>query len=135
MRTAPVKCGACFPARPRRSDSIRYPHTIVERGAPVGRDRDAELRGPCIGPGPLVRRAQDSPGAAYGLIHFDRDGRGLVIAEEDLVLDLVDVRANLLEVDLFPLGDDIESVSDLQFECLIGRGVLDAVLAHELRPA
>ena len=82
-----------------------------------------------------MRRAQDSPGAAYGLIHFDRDGRGLVIAEDDLVLDLVDVRADLLEVGLFPLGDDIESVSDLQFECLIGRGVLDAVLAHELRPA
>src|SRR4029450_12504243 len=100
--------GFCLSAPPRRSDSIRYPHTIVERGAPVGRDRDAELRGPCIGPCPLMRRAQDSPGAAYGPIPVAREGRGFGIAEDDLVLDLVDVRADLLEVGLFPLGDDIE---------------------------
>ena len=64
-----------------------------------------------------------------------RDRRRLVVAQHDFVLDLVDVRRDLLEVDLLPLGDDVERVADLEVEHLVLRRVVDAILADELRAA
>jgi hypothetical protein len=58
----------------------------------------------------------------------------LVVAQRDLVLQLVDV-ADLLEVDLLALAHHVEGVADLQVERLVLRRVVDAVLADELHAA
>src|SRR4029079_5338403 len=62
----------------------------------VGAHGHHELRCPGVGFRPLVRRAQHRPRSAKRLVDFDRDRRGLVVAECDFVLHLVHVRGDLL---------------------------------------
>src|SRR5437667_11513747 len=77
--------------------SVRHAHTILQRRGGVGGDTQLELCRPGVGLGPLVRRPQDSPGAANRFVDFDANRAGLVVADRDLVLDLVDVGGDLLE--------------------------------------
>ena len=82
-----------------------------------------------------MRRAQHPPRAADRLVHLDRHRHVLVVAQRDFVLDFVARRADLLEVGLVPLADDVERVPDLQLDGFVLRGVRNAVFADELDAA
>src|SRR5687767_5230461 len=121
--------------RVRRFMLVGHAHAIFQHGGAVRRHGNLELRGPGGGLRPLVRRADHAPGAADRLVDFNRHRSRLVVAQRDLVFELVDVRRDLLEVDLLALADDVEGVADLDVQRLVLRRVHDPIFANKLHAA
>src|SRR5262245_40156976 len=114
---------------------VRDANAVFEDGVALRRHRHLELRRPRRRLGGVVRRANHAPRSTERLVDFDADRDRLVVANRDLVLHLVDVRCDLLEIDLIPFADDVEGVADLEVQRLVLRRVVDAILADELHAA
>src|SRR5260370_4532963 len=104
---------------------------VFENGGPVLGDRDDELGGEGRGFGVLVGGREHVPIAADGLIYLHGDGRVFVIAQRNFKFHFPNVGVNALVVRLLVLGDDIESVANVNVDVFVFRGVVDAVFAGE----
>src|SRR5690348_3548240 len=104
---------------------------VAQDGSAVFVDGDLELSGESGGLGVLVGGVEHFPVAADGLVDLDGDGRVLVVAQSDFKFHFPSVRVDALVVGLLALGDDVESVADMDDDVFVFGSVVDAVFADE----
>src|SRR4029077_3682939 len=126
----------------RDLSTARPPVTLEAHADPVGEGgrallghRDREAGGGGLDLVVRVGGPQHLPVARHGLDHLDGDRFLLVVAEGDLPLDLVEIRADPLPVLLHPIAHHVEGLAHLDPHLLVLRSVLDPVLADELLAA
>ena len=105
--------------------------TVAQDRGAVLVDGDLELSGESGGFGVLEGGVKHFPVAADGLVDFDGDGRILVVAQSNFKFHFPSVRVNALVVCLLALGDNVESVADMDDYVFVFGSVVDAVFADE----
>src|SRR5215469_3780851 len=103
---------------------------LQDRGA-VFRHGNVELRREGRRFRVLVAGRDHFPIAADGFVHLDDDGGVLVAAQGDLILEFPGVGIDVFVVGLLVLGDDVESIADVDADLFVFGSVIDAVFSRE----